>query len=432
MKQFELFSKNEPMRPQIDIGDVFEAYYECRKNKRRTLNALQFELQFEKKLIRLWRDINSGHYKIGHSIAFMVKKPVLREIFAADFRDRVVHHLIIDKLNPLFEQVFNPHSYSCRKGKGTLFGVKDVASQMKACSENYTKDCYVLKMDIKSFFMSIDKDILCQKLYRFISENYHAPDRKIVLSLVKKVVYNQPENGCRIKGKISDWNGLPCEKSLFWSEKERGLAIGNLTSQIFANFYLTPLDNFIQQELGFEFYGRYVDDFVIFDKNPERLKKARLQIENFLKTKLGLTLHPKKVYLQHVSHGVRFIGAVILPYRIYIGKRTKHNLAAKIHALAPLMNTPQKIHDFCASINSYLGFMCHYSTFYLRQKMIGEVFKQKVGKMLLSPPSATKIVLKKPWRPQQLAQQMLRKIKHYANFLRWGNNGNVATTACLS
>ena len=106
----------EALKGEISLEEVFLAYFECRRNKRKTINALQFELNYEENLIQLWRDINSRAYKVGRSIAFVVNKPVIREIFAADFRDRVVHHLIIRKLLPLFEKAFSPHSYSCRHG----------------------------------------------------------------------------------------------------------------------------------------------------------------------------------------------------------------------------------------------------------------------------------------------------------------------------
>jgi len=108
----------------VKIEELFEAYFECRKNKRNTANASAFEIDYEHNLVQLCEDINNGTYQIGRSIAFIVDKPVKREIFAADFRDRVVHHLVIKKLNPFFEKQFVYDSYSCRAGKGTHFGIQ--------------------------------------------------------------------------------------------------------------------------------------------------------------------------------------------------------------------------------------------------------------------------------------------------------------------
>ena len=167
MQQLSLFGNAPKEKPQIELQELFEAYYSCRKNKRNTTNALSFEIDYESKLIQLCNEINNGNYQIGKSIAFIVNKPVKREIFAADFRDRIVHHLLINKLNPLFEQEFINDSYGCRVNKGTHFGIKRVDQFIRKCSQNYIKDCYVLKLDIQGFFMHINKDILWEKLKIF-------------------------------------------------------------------------------------------------------------------------------------------------------------------------------------------------------------------------------------------------------------------------
>lgn len=127
----------------IPLEDFFTAYYQCRLRKRRTVNALEFEIDYEVNLVKLWRDVNSRKYEIGKSICFVVTKPKPREIFAADFRDRIVHHIVMMRLEPLFEDVFINDNYNCRKDKGTLYGVKRLYEQIKECSENYTKNCYV-------------------------------------------------------------------------------------------------------------------------------------------------------------------------------------------------------------------------------------------------------------------------------------------------
>ena len=169
MEQYELFAETmSDSEAPVALEEVFAAYYECRRCKRRTVNALAFELNFEREVVRLWREINSGTYKIGRSISFIVKYPVQREIFAADFRDRIVHHLVISKINPLFEKEFIAASYSCRSGKGTLYGVRDVRAMINDCAVG-TGSCYVLRLDIRSFFMSIDKRILCRMAADFIN-----------------------------------------------------------------------------------------------------------------------------------------------------------------------------------------------------------------------------------------------------------------------
>lgn len=372
MQQISLF--DNPPKPQIELKELFESYFSCRKNKRNTANALAFELDYESNLIQLCKEINNGTYKIGRSIAFLVNKPVKREIFAADFKDRVVHHLIINKLNHLFEKQFIYDSYGCRVNKGTHFGIKRVDKFIRKCSLNYTKDCFILKLDIQGFFMHINKNILYNKLEKFITQKYHQTDKELVLSLCKQIIFNNPTQNCIVKGKRSNWQGLPNNKSLFHSAKNCGLPIGNLTSQVFANFYMDTLDHFIKHDLGIKYYGRYVDDFIIVHSDKEYLKKIQSKLANFLQSTLQLTLHPKKIYLQHYSKGVKFIGAVILPNRIYIANRTKGNFYNAIQKQNAIVQhrkpTREEQEALLSSLNSYLGIMKHYNSYYIRKKII--------------------------------------------------------------
>lgn len=413
--QLELF-ENTGNR-EIALEDVFEAYFECRKNKRRTANALAFEADYESRLIELWKDINSGAYQPGTSIAFIVTEPVKREVFAADFRDRVVHHLIIRKLNPLFEASFIEDSYSCREGKGTQYGINRVASFVKECSEGYTKDCYILKMDIQSFFMSIDKGILFRYLREFIFNRYFGGDKELIIDLVRKVVFNAPEDNCRIKGRRSDWNGLPASKSLFTVQKNKGIPIGNLTSQVFANFYLNFFDRYVKDECGIKYYGRYVDDFVIVHPDKDYLLRLKENLKAYIYAKLRLNLHPKKVYLQHYSKGVKFVGAVIKPGREYIGNRTKGNFYAKIiHFNRERDKFPQQgkqqSADMLASINSYLGFMIHYKTFKIRRKMLECHLLPVWKKYVCAGEDFKKLVLREHYKPMPQKLKKLRRKKY--------------------
>lgn len=420
--QLELFDTADVGK--IELEDIFSAYFECRKNKRRTINALAFESDYESNLIQLWKEINARSYAPGKSIAFIVTEPVQREVFAADFRDRIVHHLIIKKLNHLFEAQFINDSYSCREGKGTQYGVNRIAGFIRECSKNYTKDCYILKMDIQSFFMSIDKKILFQKLREFVLEQYHEQDQLLLVELIYKVIFNSPEDNCHIKGRRKDWHGLPASKSLFTVEKGKGLPIGNLTSQIFANFYLNFFDKFVVEECGIQFYGRYVDDFVIVHEDKSFLLRLKEKLKEYIKQELAMTLHPKKVYLQHYTKGVKFIGAVIKPNREYIGNRTKGNLYAKIRGYnEELSRNPKQaakmIEQVTASINSYLGFMIHYKTFKIRRKLLTEVLSPGWRKYLEIAPDMSKVSIKQAYKPMVKAISKLKtKKKRRKKFMR--------------
>ncbi len=368
--------------PALSVVEVFEAYFNCRSNKRNTANAIAFEIDYEHNLVQLCEEINNGTYQIGRSIAFIVDKPVKREIFAADFRDRVVHHLIFNKLNPLFEKQFIYDSYSCRVGKGTHFGIQRIDKFIRQCSTNYTKDCYILKLDLQGFFMSINKNILFEKLEHFIQQKYNATDKGrcpepvegLIVELCRKTIYNDPTKNCIIKGKRNDWNNLPETKSLFHSKPNCGLPIGNLTSQVFANFYMDSFDHYIKHDLKIRYYGRYVDDFVIVHESKEYLKSLIPKLSEFLQLELQVTIHPKKIYLQHFSKGVKFLGAIILPNRIYIASRTKGNFYYAIEKQNQIARkhkpTKEQQQAFQSSMNSYLGIMKHYRTYKLRKEML--------------------------------------------------------------
>ena len=354
--------------------DLFRAYFDTRKNKRKTANALAFEADYEEKIFKLYDEIINRKYEIGQSICFIVQKPVKREIFAADFRDRIVHHLIFNYINPIFERHFIKDSYSCRVGKGTSEGIRRAEHFIRSCSENYQKDCWILKLDIQGYFMAMDRNILYGKIENKLRLVKNANfDVDLILYLIHKVIFNDPTKNCYIKGKREDWQGLPKSKSLFFSEKGKGLPIGNLTSQLFGNIYLDELDHFVREKIGVKHYGRYVDDMVFVHKDKEFLKVVVSRIRDYLKIELGLTLHPKKIYLQNFLKGVYFLGVFIKPYRIYIGRKAKHNFYEKIRIWNEVVEKQDlvgKIKKFIACANSYLGIMKHCKTYNLRKKLL--------------------------------------------------------------
>ena len=212
----------------LEFHNLIDAYMQCRKNKRGSSAALAFEVDYEHNLWELYNDIIDGSYKINPSTAFVVERPVKREIFASDFRDRVVHHFVMGALIPRLEKEFIYDSYACRAGRGTLFGVKRIRRFIAQCSDGYTKDCYILKCDILGFFMNIDRDLLWQELksfiyssisdYNFIRTPHSSSTARtlfsdiddaesatdsIFINLVYQIVMNNPIDGCCIKGKGS-------------------------------------------------------------------------------------------------------------------------------------------------------------------------------------------------------------------------------------
>lgn len=345
----------------------------CIKRKGRTSNALYFKANLERNLRQLCNEVNARTYEIGKSIAFIVEQPVKREVFAADFRDRVVHDWVCMKLNPLFEQYIPENICSNRVNKGTLYAIKRVYSSIERVSEGYTKDCWIWKFDLKGFFMSIDKRILNAKLQAFIDEHYFEYDKDTLKWLVEKIIMHCPQKNCIRKSKPSAWRNLRSEKSLFTQDDYHGVPIGNLPSQLFANFLLSDLI-FYLQENGFNECTQYVDDDVVVFTDKRKLLEFIPIFRTWLLENLGITLHPKKCYIQHYTKGVSFVGGLIKPHRMYISKRTRRKMKAKIHWI--VYNNGGSLKDALASVNSYFGQTRQFYGYKLRLVATSELFKR--------------------------------------------------------
>lgn len=349
-----------------------------RKHKRWKANTLQFEKNQEEKINALIKKIKNRTYEIKPSLCFIAFSPIKREIFAGDFSDRVIHHYVFNKLNPYYENTFINDSYSCRQNKGTSYGVKRAAKFLRSVSNNYTQQAYILKLDISGYFMNIDRNILYAQNKTMVKKYFRHEQTEIneLLYLIQKIILNNPTTNCRLRGQKIDWQGLPKNKSLFFAKENKGLPIGNLTSQLFGNVYLNDFDHFIKEKLKCRYYGRYVDDMIFMHKNKEYLKSLIPKIKKYLKNNLDLEIHPKKIYLQPHQNGFSFLGAFIKPYRIYASKRIVNNFCHKINLAAQgQINNP-------AFFNSYLGQLKQYSSFKLRQKILTSKNGQRALKKL--------------------------------------------------
>ncbi len=382
------------------LTDLFQAYFDARQNKRNTINALAFEKHFESNIFKLYDEIANYNYTPKRSICFIVKKPVKREIFAADFRDRVIHHLIYNYISPIFDKIFINDSYSCRTGKGTHYGIKRIDHFIRSCSQNYSKDCYILKLDIKGYFMAMNKDILKNRIFKTLNAKQHLIDFDLpmVKYLIEQTLFSNPVDNCTVKGNKSDWIGLPKDKSLFYTRPNCGLPIGNLTSQLFGNIYMNEFDHYVKKQFKIKYYGRYVDDFVLIHKSKKYLKSLIPKLSNFLLSTLSLVLHPKKIYLQHFSKGIKYLGAVIKPHRIYISNRTKGNFHRAITKQNEFImeNFPTNcdFENFRSSLNSYLGILKHYKTNNIRREFIGNYLSNKWWRFVYFTGHLNKLVLK--------------------------------------
>ncbi len=354
----------------VTTDGLLEAYYDCRRRKRRTASAIVYEMDYESKLIALRDRINTRTYQPGKSICFVVTRPRYREVFAASFEDRIVHHYIALRLEPLFELVFSPRTFNCRKEKGQLYGIDILKEDIRNCSENYTRNCWIMKLDLQGFFMSIDKALLADLIDRFITRYYTGSDIEDLRRLCRIVILHCPEKNCERHSPAHYWDYLPANKSLFTNGEGKGVAIGNLFAQLFANFLLNEFDWYLE-ELGIKYHGRYVDDFYCIHQDKATLLNAVPLIRDKL-AEFGLTLNPKKFYFQQYTKGVEFTGAVVKPKISYCCNRTITNFIAAVRRLNNAQTLRQIEHAVC-SINSYLGLLRHHNEYGMRKKILGMI-----------------------------------------------------------
>lgn len=403
------------------LVDIFRAYYDARRNKRNTKQQVAFEMDLEHNLVELYEQIRDRKYEPSPGVCFIVNRPVKREIFASQFRDRVVHHLLFNYLAPLFEARMIFDSYSCRKGKGTSEGISRIEHHIRSCTRNYTCNAYILELDLKGYFMSINKQRLYEIICRTLAACRDSPspdgtlwreklDMELADFLLRKVIFRDPIADCEIRGCESDWFGLPPSKSLRLAPSGVGLPIGDLTSQLFSNIYLGQLDEYAKRVLHCKHYGRYVDDFYIVHESRNHLKELVPQIRRFLREELELELHPNKIRLQHYTRGICFLGAYVKPFRSYPAKRTVALFHEAISALEreceQVVPDARRLAEMLSVINSYCGHLSHFRAYGLLDKQFR---KSPLKKFFRFTPGYRKAKLKEEYKPRRyIAEEDIR------------------------
>ena len=321
--------------------DLVQAYYDCRRSKRNSASALAFEADLERNITQLHSDLLAGTYRPGRSICFVVTRPKAREVWAADFRDRIVHHLLYNRIGAGIEATFIADSCACIPGRGTLYAAKRLESKIRSASENWSKPMHYLKLDLANFFVAIDKQVLARQLASRIDEQWW---RRLAL----QVLWHDPRADYEVRSPRHLFNQVPQHKRLAAQPARLGLPIGNLSSQFFANIYLDALDQFVKHRLRCRHYVRYVDDFVLLHESPQQLNAWRAEIEAFLPT-LGARVNPTKTILQPVERGVDFVGHLIKPWCRTTRKRSV------AQALRRTASAPDA--DLRETANSYFGLL---------------------------------------------------------------------------
>ena len=362
------------MPPIFSLENIHRQYLACRRNKRNTFNALRFEYDLEENLLKLQEELEAQTYTPSCSVCFVLKQPKLREIFAADFRDRVVHHLLVDNLEKVWEPLFIHDSYACRKGKGTQSAVKRLQSFMRRVSRNGTHRAYFMHLDIRGFFLHINKEVLYQTIAKRVRDEE-------VLWLARSVIFHDCTKNFVLKGQRALLEKIPPHKTLFNTENKRGLPIGNLASQFFSNVYLNELDQFVKHRLKASYDLRYSDDFVLLHGEKERLLGWREEIEEFLQARLRLTLNDRRQTLGPISNGVDFLGYMVRPDYLLVRRRVVNRFKASLVGYEKVLVRREgdcrvlrydhaMLEKLIATWASYLAHLKMTNSYGLRQKLL--------------------------------------------------------------
>lgn len=361
------------------IHELTDAFIDARKNKIKTFNEHQYEVNWQENIIKLTDAILERHYRPSPSISFIIYDPMVREIFAAPFVDRVVHHFLYNLSGDWWDHRFIYDSYSCRVGKGTLFGIERIQRMMQAATDNCTKPAYVLKNDIKGYFMSLPRIKVYDRVKWGLDqqfgdslvhdENYQV--YRLCDFLWRQILLDDPVRKSRRRGPLSNWDDLPKEKSLYNRAPGEGIVIGNQTSQLASNIYLDQLDRFAKFDLNYKWYGRYVDDFIRIVKEADyaRALADTPKIRDFLYHELSLTMHPKKYYVQSVYKGVSFLGARIYPRSLVPSNRLQSKFKRAIKDFVDTAGRDPKARE---TLISYFGLLRHLNA----DKFVGKTLDQ--------------------------------------------------------
>jgi retron-type reverse transcriptase len=327
--------------------NIWAAYKNAARGKRYRPAGAAFEYDLEENLIEIEQELQGETYQPGGYHSFEIQKPKRRLINAAPFRDRVVHHALMNVIEPLFERQFIFDSYANRKGKGTH-------AALDRCTYFLRRYSYVMHLDVRQFFPSIDHEILRSILSRTIGDER-------VMNLAGKII----ASGAGVQSGEYELVYFPGD-DLFAAQRPRGLPIGNLTSQHWANVYLNELDQYAKRNLQCRVYIRYVDDVLLFSDDKNVLHEWREGIVEFLQT-LRLTVHESKAQPRPVETGVSFLGFQVFPDHRRLRSANGYAFQRRLKARSRLLKKSKITQkDFSSGLVSWLNHAGYGDTWNLR------------------------------------------------------------------
>ena len=321
--------------------NIFLAYKKARKHKTTKDYVIKFEKNLKDNLIFLRSELSFHSYEPKRLVHFIIREPKTRKISKSDFRDRIVHHALCNIIEPILEKSFIFDSFANRIGKGTLKAIKRFDYFKRKASKNNTITRYILKVDIQKYFENIDHEILISVIKKKIADNR-------VVWLIRKILANH-------------------------APQSKGIPLGNLTSQFFANVYLNGLDWFVKSILKAKYYIRYVDDFVILESDKEKLEFYKGQIDEFLKTKLKLQLHKGKSRIFKLGNSINFLGFRVFYFYKLLKKSNLRKMKNMLQILEERYSNGKidydVIYDF---IEGWVAYAKNADTYKLRKKFLAD------------------------------------------------------------
>lgn len=342
----------------VDYDNLYRAYLNARLCKRYRYEVLNFSAHLEDNLVKLQKELIDRTYTLGKYREFYIYEPKKRLVMAQPFKDRVVQWAIYQVLNPVFAQGYITDSYACIKERGTHKAVKRLHYWLRQVGKKPEK-YYFLKLDISKYFYRIDHDVLMGILKRKIRDDD-------MIFLLDKIVNSSETNFGLPPGKS------PGEVKRSDRVSEKGMPVGNLSSQMFANLYLNELDQYCKRTLGIHFYVRYMDDVIILHQDKDQLHEWKRIIDTFLKEKLQLDLN-EKTCIRPITLGVEFCGYKIWNTHIKLRKSTALKMKRNLKKLQKEYAAGEvTVEEAKQTISSYLGILKHCDSYSLKRTIFGE------------------------------------------------------------
>lgn len=347
IKKAKFLLEEEILPEELEYEDLYNALLDCNKHKAATFSAEKFELNDLLNLGILLKKINSSQWEPNPMSCFIIKDPTIREIWASEYEDRILHHFMLNEILDILEEKQGSVCYNCRIGYGTDRAIKKVAELIKIESENFTKQTFYLKGDFSAFFMNIDKVVLLQMVYELIEEDYKGKYLNLLKYLFRAFLLRDPTKDVILKGKISERNDLPENKSLFNKPQYVGFEIGTLLAQNLCNLYLREIfDKYIESDFK---VIRYVDDWIVISRSRVKLRNLLSNLSARIKT-LNILINFIKTKIRNIKYGIDFLGKRIYPYCIVWQQKT----IDRFYAQSRLVKSPKKL---------YLSTACRRGTF---------------------------------------------------------------------